>query len=105
MEFTQNYSPIGNVYVSLIFAAIPIVVLFVMLGASRIAAHWAAAASLLSALLLAILFYGMPTVLALSATAFGAVFGLWQLAWIVVNAIFLHNLTIETGSSTSCATP
>jgi hypothetical protein len=40
MEFTQNYSPIGNVYVSLIFAAIPIVVLFVMLGASRIAAHW-----------------------------------------------------------------
>jgi len=97
MEFTQDYSPIGNVYVSLIFAAIPIVVLFVMLGALRIAAHWAAAASLLSALLLAILFYGMPTVLALSATTFGAVFGLWQLAWIVVNAIFLHNLTVETG--------
>lgn len=97
MEFTQDYSPIGNVYVSLIFAAIPVVVLFVMLGALRIAAHWAAAASLLSALLLAVLFYGMPTGLALSATGYGVAFGLWQLAWIVVNAIFLHNLTVETG--------
>ncbi|MGI9048002.1 MAG: L-lactate permease, partial [Rubrobacteraceae bacterium] len=96
-EFVQNYAPIGNTFVSAIFAAIPIIVLFAMLGILRTAAHWAAAAALLSAILVALIVYGMPFGLAISATAYGAAFGLWPIAWIVLNAIFIHNLTVETG--------
>ncbi len=95
--FTQNYTPLGNEYVSAIFAAIPVLVLLLMLGVFRTAAHWAALGGLISAFLVAILFYGMPAGLALSAGANGAVFGLWPITWIVINALFLHNLTVETG--------
>ena len=95
--FTQNYTPLGNEYVSAIFAAIPVLVLLLMLGVFRTAAHWAALGGLVSAFLVALLFYGMPAGLALSAGAHGAVFGLWPITWIVINALFLHNLTVETG--------
>lgn len=97
MEFTQDYTPVANILVSALFAAIPIVVLLVMLGVLRTAAHWAAAAALLSAFVVAVLVYRMPFVPALSSVFYGAAFGLWPIAWIVLNAIFLHNLTVETG--------
>jgi len=97
-EFTHNYSPIaGNVYVSAIFAAIPIIIILVMLGGLRTKAHWAALAGLVSALLVATLVYRMPVGLAGSAALYGAAFGFWPITWIVINALFLHNLTIETG--------
>ena len=96
-QFTQNYTPIGNVYVSALIAAIPIVVILVMLGVLRTKAHWAALAGLVSAFLLAVLFYGMPAGTALSAGLNGAAFGFWPITWIVINALFLHNLTVETG--------
>lgn len=95
--FTQSYTPLGNEYVSAIFAAIPVLVLLLMLGVFRTAAHWAALGGLVASLLVAVLFYGMPVGLALSAGANGAVFGLWPIVWIVINALFLHNLTVETG--------
>jgi lactate permease len=95
--FTQNYTPLGNEYISAMFAAIPILVLLLMLGVLRTAAHWAALGGLVASFLVAVLFYGMPAGLALSAGANGAVFGLWPIAWIVINALFLHNLTVETG--------
>ncbi len=97
MEFTQNYIPLGNVYVSALIAAIPVVVLLVMLGGFRTSAHWAAAAALVSSIGVALFFYGMPLGLTASAALYGAAFGLWPIAWIVLNAIFLHNLTVETG--------
>ena len=87
----------GNEYVSAIFAAIPVLVLLLMLGVFRTAAHWAALGGLVASLLVAVLFYGMPSGLALSAGVNGAVFGLWPIVWIVINALFLHNLTVETG--------
>ncbi len=96
-QFTQNYAPLGNVYVSAIIAAIPIAIILVMLGVLRTKAHWAALAGLVSALLVALLLYGMPLGIALSAAINGAVFGFWPITWIVINALFLHNLTIETG--------
>ena len=97
-QFVQDYAPIGNTFVSAIFAALPILVLLIMLGILRTAAHWAAAAALLSAILVALIVYGMPFGLTISATAYGAAFGLWPIAWIVLNAIFIHNLTVETGA-------
>ena len=96
-QFTQNYTPIGNVYVSALIAAIPIAVILIMLGVLRTKAHWAALAGLVSAFLLAVLFYGMPAGTALSAGLNGAAFGFWPITWIVINALFLHNLTVETG--------
>src|SRR4028118_19988 len=96
-QFTQNYIPLGNVYVSAIFAAIPVVIILVMLGVLRTKAHWAALAGLVASLLIAVLFYGMPIGLAGSAAVLGALFGLWPIVWIVINALFLHNLTVETG--------
>ena len=95
--FTQSYTPLGNEYISAIFAAIPVLVLLLMLGVFRTAAHWAALGGLVASFLVAIVFYGMPAGLALSAGANGAVFGLWPIVWIVINALFLHNLTVETG--------
>ena len=96
-QFTQNYTPIGNVYVSALIAAIPIAVILIMLGVLRTKAHWAALAGLVSAFLLAVLFYRMPVGTALSAGLNGAAFGFWPITWIVINALFLHNLTVETG--------
>ena len=97
-EFTHNYTPIaGNVYLSALVAAIPIAVILIMLGVLRTKAHWAALAGLASALLLALIVYGMPAGVALSSAFNGAVFGFWPITWIVINALFLHNLTIETG--------
>jgi lactate permease len=97
-EFTHNYTPIaGNVYLSAIVAAIPIAVILIMLGVLRTKAHWAALAGLVSALLLALIVYGMPAGVAFSSALNGAVFGFWPITWIVINALFLHNLTIETG--------
>ena len=91
-EFVQTYTPVGSVYVSALFAAIPVVVLLLMLGVFRTAAHWAALAGLVGSLLVAILFYQMPAGLALSSAVLGALFGLWPIVWIVINALFLHNL-------------
>jgi lactate permease len=68
-----------------------------MLGVFRTAAHWAALGGLVASLLVAVLFYAMPSGLVLSAGLNGAVFGLWPIVWIVINALFLHNLTVETG--------
>ncbi len=96
-QFTQNYIPLGNVYVSAIFAAIPVVLILVMLGVLRTKAHWAALAGLVASLLIAVLFYRMPIGLAGSSAVLGALFGLWPIVWIVINALFLHNLTVETG--------
>lgn len=95
--FEQIYAPLGNIYVSALFAAIPIIVLLLMLGVFRTAAHWAALAGLVSALLVALIFYGMPFGLATSSALYGAAFGLFPIVWIVINALFLHNLTLETG--------
>lgn len=95
--FEQVYAPLGNIYVSALFAAIPIIVVLIMLGVLRTAAHWAAIAGLGSALLVALIFYGMPFGLAISSTLYGAAFGLFPIVWIVINALFLHNLTLETG--------
>ncbi|HEX2729812.1 MAG TPA: L-lactate permease, partial [Rubrobacteraceae bacterium] len=70
--FEQIYAPLGNIYLSALFAAIPIIVLLLMLGVLRTAAHWAALAGLVSALLVALIFYGMPFGLTLSAALYGA---------------------------------
>src|SRR5581483_3603277 len=94
----HNYSPVADsLGPSAAIAAIPILVLFVMLGIRRTAAWKAAASALVSAVVVAVAIYGMPISLALIATVYGAAFGLFPIAWIVFAAIFLYRLVVDTG--------
>ncbi|HZC83853.1 MAG TPA: L-lactate permease, partial [Rubrobacter sp.] len=96
--FEQVYEPVaGSLALSTLVALIPIAVLFVLLAVLRVAAQWASLASLAVALIIAVLVYGMPVGLALDSTLFGAAFGLFPIVWIVINAIFIYNVVVETG--------
>jgi lactate permease len=94
----HNYAPIGDsLAVSAPVAAIPIVVLFIMLGIVRTAAWKAAASALVSAMLVALVAYGMPVQLAVVSTLFGAAYGVFPIAWIVFTSIMLYRLAVDTG--------
>ena len=96
--FEQVYTPVADrLLLSTLVAAIPIVVLFVLLAGFRVAAHWSSLASLGLALVIAIAVYGMPTSLALNSTLAGIAFGLFPIIWIVINAIFIYNIVVDTG--------
>jgi lactate permease len=96
--YKQVFDPVGDsLGLSSIFAAIPIVVLFVLLGGIKMKAHWAALISLASALLVAIIVYDMPVGQALDAGAEGAAFGLFPIMYIVVVALWIYNMTVDTG--------
>jgi lactate permease len=94
----HNYQPIGDsLGLSAIVAAIPIVVLFIMLGALRKPAWMSALTALGSAFVIALAVYGMPAQLAVASTFFGAAFGLFPIAWIVFSSIMLYRLAVDTG--------
>ena len=87
--YQQIYDPIANNPVlSAVVALIPIVVLFVLLAGIRMAAQWASLLTLATALIIAVVIYGMPFGLALNATLLGICFGLIPIVWIVINATF-----------------
>src|SRR3954468_1284637 len=97
MVWNQVYDPFGNLWLSTLVAAIPIVVLLGALAFFHIKAHWAAILGLIAALLVAIVGYGMPTKMAGLAAMNGAFFGLLPIGWIILNIIFLYRLTEECG--------
>ena len=94
----QIYNPFGNMIVSTLLGAIPVVVMLVGLGFLHMKAHLAAGAGLLAALAIAIFAYGMPAGMAGNAAMFGGLTGLLPIGWIVLNIIFLHQLTEQNGS-------
>jgi len=94
----HNYQPIADsLGMSALVAVIPIVVLFVMLGALRKPAWVSALTALASAFVIALVAYGMPLQLTLMSTFFGAAFGLFPIAWIVFSSILLYRLAVDTG--------
>ncbi|MCC6508219.1 MAG: L-lactate permease [Pirellulaceae bacterium] len=97
MNWSQTYDPLGHLGLSALVASLPVVLLLLLLAAFHVRAHWAALAGLVSAMLIAILVFGMPTQLALSSAVYGAMFGLFPIGWIVVCAIFIYEITVETG--------
>ena len=95
----HNYEPIaGSLGLSTVVAAIPIVVLFVMLGVLRKPAWMSALSALVSALLVSLVAYGMPAQLAFISAIYGAAFGLFPIAWIVFTSIMLYRLAVDTGT-------
>src|SRR2546430_9166471 len=98
LAFHQTYQPIGDsIVVSAIVAGIPLYILFVMLALLRMPAWLSALVAMLSAAVLAALVWGMPVGLDVSATTEGMANGLWPISWIVLNAVFFHNLTLASG--------
>jgi len=94
----HNYEPLsGSLGLSAVVAAVPILVLFLMLGVLRKPAWMSALAALASALLVSLFVYGMPAKLALISMIYGAAFGLFPIAWIVFAAIMLYRLAVDTG--------
>ncbi|GAB2721025.1 MULTISPECIES: L-lactate permease [Comamonas] len=98
MVWQQIYNPVGNMVLSTLLAALPVVVMLVGLGFLHLKAHIAAGAGLVCALLIAIVVYGMPADMAGRAAVFGGLTGLLPIGWIVLNIIFLHQLTEQNGS-------
>jgi lactate permease len=97
MHWTQNYSPIGGIGTSALIASIPVVVLLVMLAFFHVRAHIAAFIALGVAGAIAIFVFGMPAELAGMAAVNGAAFGLLPIGWLILNAIFIYQLSVETG--------
>jgi lactate permease len=96
--YTQNFDPVSNsLGASSIFAVLPILALFVLLGGLRMAAQWAALLALGVAMLVAMIVYSMPVDQTALSASQGAAFGLFPIMWIVVTAIWLYNMTVETG--------
>ena len=96
MVWQQVYYPLTP-WLSTLFAAVPVVVLLGSLAFFRLAAHWAAILGLVSALLVATLVFGMPASMAGNSAFLGALFGLLPIGWIVLNIIFLYQLTKDKG--------
>ncbi len=100
--WSQVYNPTGSALVSTILAAMPVIVLLGAIGIFELKAHLAALLGLAAALLVAILVFGMPSGMATMSAVYGAAFGLFPIGWIILNVIFLYQLTKKRASSTSC---
>lgn len=97
MEWTQNYDPFHSSVLSTLIAALPVVVLLASIAALGIRIHLAAIAGLFVALAIAIFAFGMPVKMAGATAVFGAAYGLFPIGWIILNLIFLYQLTVEKG--------
>jgi lactate permease len=96
--YQQVYDPVGDsLGLSSIFAVLPLVTLFVLLGGLKWPAHKAAVASLLVAVIVAVAVYSMPIGQALDSGLEGAAFGIFPIMWIVFNALWIFNMTQATG--------
>lgn len=97
MSWIQVYDPLGSPWLSIGAAALPIVLLLATLALLDWPAHRAAFAGLFAALVVSVGVYGMPLDAALATALYGAAYGLFPIGWIVLAAVFLYNLTVQTG--------
>lgn len=95
--WTQIYDPAGNLWVSALIAAIPIIFFFAALTVLKLKGHVAGTVTIILALAVAIAFYRMPVASALAAAIQGFFFGLWPIAWIILAAVFLYKISVKTG--------
>jgi lactate permease len=97
MTWEQNYDPLGQAVLSTLLAALPVVVLLTSIAYFRIRIHFSALLGLGVALAVALLAYRMPARAALATTLYGAAYGLFPIGWIILNLIFLYQLTVQRG--------
>src|ERR1043165_9134308 len=97
MTWTQVYDPFGMWWLSTLVAALPVIVLLGLLAIFRVKPHWAAIAGAATALVAASTVLHMPWSLSSASLVYGAGFGLLKIAWIVVAAVFLYDISVHTG--------
>jgi lactate permease len=97
MRWTQVYDPLGHWWLSTLVAALPIIVLLGLLAGLKVKPHWCATAGALTAILAATICFKMPLLLAAVSFGYGVAFGLLKIAWIVLAAVFLYDISVETG--------
>ena len=97
MQWTQVYDPFGHWWLSTLVAALPIIVLLGLLAGFKVKPHWCAICGASTAVLVAIAFFGMPPALAAMSFAYGVAFGLLKIAWIVLAAVYLYDISVEAG--------
>jgi lactate permease len=95
--WNQVYNPFNNATLSTIAAAIPVVTLLVLIASGKVKAHIAAIIALVLANLVAIFLFTMPANMAVRASLLGIVSGFFPIGWIVLNVIFMYQLTVTTG--------
>jgi len=97
MQWTQTYDPLGHWWLSTLVAALPIIGLFSLLAGLKVKPHWCAIAGATTAVLVAIIFFNMPPTLAGLSFGYGVAFGVLKIAWIVLAAVYLYDISVETG--------
>jgi lactate permease len=97
VTWNQNYDPLGHWWLSTLIAALPILVLLGLLAGFKVKAHLCAVAGAATAVLVAILVFKMPSLLAVSSFFYGSAFGLLKIVWIVIAAVFLYDISVDTG--------
>ncbi|MGA7217853.1 MAG: lactate permease LctP family transporter [Candidatus Sulfotelmatobacter sp.] len=97
MQWTQIYDPLGYWWLSTLVASLPIIVLFSLLAGLKVKPHWCAIAGAATAVAVAIIFFKMPPMLAALSFGYGVAFGVLKIAWIVLAAVYLYDISVETG--------
>jgi lactate permease len=97
MTWTQIIDPFNNIFLSALVAVLPIIFIFWALIIKKMKGYKASLLATSMAIVIAITVYGMPVQLALLSTANGALYGLFPICWIVITALFLFNITVESG--------
>src|SRR4051795_8570598 len=97
MRWLQVYDPLGNAALSTLVAALPVVVLLSLIALLQIRIHYAALIGLGVALVIALTVYRMPGSAAIASAMYGAGYGLFPIGWIILNLIFLYQLTVKKG--------
>jgi len=97
MAWTQVYDPLHNWILSTLVAGLPILVLFGLLAGLRVRPHWCAIAGAGTAVLVAVAVFGMPLRLAAMSFVYGVAFGVLKIAWIVLAAVYLYDISVFTG--------
>jgi lactate permease len=97
VTWTQVYDPLGHWWLSTLLAALPIIVLLGLLAGWKVRPHLCAIAGAGTAVLVAIIAFKMPALLAVSSFFYGSAFGLLKIVWIVIAAVFLYDISVETG--------
>ncbi|HEY7842524.1 MAG TPA: L-lactate permease [Bradyrhizobium sp.] len=95
--WNQVYNPLGSAALSTIAAAVPVVTLLVLIASGRVKAHIAAIIAVIVTNLIAIFIFTMPAGMSIRASILGIVTGFFPIGWIVLNVIFLYQITVTTG--------
>ncbi|KMP77288.1 L-lactate permease [Bacillus wiedmannii] len=95
--WTQVYDPFGNIWISAAVALIPIIFFFLALAVFRMKGYVAGFITVVFTILVALFAYKMPFTMAMAATGYGFLYGLWPIAWIIIMSVFLYKISVKTG--------